>query len=57
MAVRAIAVFGSSAMDETMPSKDAIREVQQQARVGLGAMVSGTSAPSFCRTRSTGTMC
>ena len=36
-----VAVFASSASDETMPSKDAIREVQQQARAGLGAMVSG----------------
>ena len=39
--VRAVAVFASSASDETVPSKDAIREVQQQARAGLGAMVSG----------------
>ena len=38
-AVRAIAVFASSTPDEMMPSKDAIREVQQQARAGLGAMV------------------
>ena len=29
VAVRAIAVFASSAPDETMPSKDVIREVQQ----------------------------
>ena len=34
-------MFASSAPDETMPSKDAIRKVQQQARAGLGAMVSG----------------
>ena len=43
MAVRAVAMFASSEPDETMPSKDAIREVQQQARAGLGAIVSGTS--------------
>ena len=41
VAVRAVAVFASSAPDETMPSEDAIREVQQQARAGLSAMVSG----------------
>ena len=28
VAVRAVAMFASSAPDETMPSKDAIREVQ-----------------------------
>ena len=44
VAVRAVAVFASSAPDETMPSKDLIREAQQQARVGLGAMVSGVSS-------------
>ena len=37
--MRAVAVFASGAPDETMPSKDAIRDVQQQARAGLGAMV------------------
>ena len=42
--VQAVAVFASSAPDETMPSKDAIREVQQQARASLGAMVSGASS-------------
>ena len=44
VAVRAVAVFTSSAPDETMPSKDAVREVQQQARAGLGAMFSGASS-------------
>ena len=44
MIVRAVAVITSSAPDETWPSKDAIREVQQQARAGLGAMVSGASS-------------
>ena len=39
--MRAVAVFPSSAPDETMPSKDAVREVQQQASASLGAMVSG----------------
>ena len=34
--VWAVAVFASSAPDETMPSKNAIREAQQQARAGLG---------------------
>ena len=33
--VRAVAVFAGSAPVETMPSKDAIREVQQQGRAGL----------------------
>ena len=42
--MRAVAVFASSAPDETMQSKDAIREVQQQARAGSGAMVSGASS-------------
>ena len=38
--MRAVVVFASSARDEAMPSKDAIREVQQQARAGSGAIVS-----------------
>ena len=42
--VRAVAVITSNAPDETRPSKDAIREVQQQTRAGLGAMVSGSSS-------------
>ena len=41
VAVRAVEVFGSSAPDETMPSKDAVHQVQQQARAGLGTMVGG----------------
>ena len=41
VAVGVVAVFASSAPDETMSSNDAIREVQQQARSGLSAMVSG----------------
>ena len=45
VAVRAVAVFTSSAPEETMSLKDAIREVQQQARAGLGAKVSGASTP------------
>ena len=44
VAVRTVAVFASSAPDETMPSKDVIREVQQQARTGLGVMVSDASS-------------
>ena len=44
VAVRAVAMFASSAPDETMPSKDAIREVRHQARAGLGAMASGVSS-------------
>ena len=43
VAVRVVTVFASSATDEIMPSKDATREVQQQARPGLGAIVSGAS--------------
>ena len=39
-----VPVFTSWAPDETLPSKDAICEVQQQARAGLGAMVSGASS-------------
>ena len=42
--MRAVAVFASCAPDETMPSKDAIREVRQQARSGLIIMVSGASS-------------
>ena len=42
--MRAVAVLASSAPDEIMPSKDAIREVQQQARAGLDAMASRASA-------------
>ena len=44
VAVRAVVVFVSSAPDEIMLSKDAISEVQQQAKAGLGAMVSGASS-------------
>ena len=43
VAVRVVAVLVSSAPDETMPSKDVIREVQQQTRACLGAMVSDAS--------------
>ena len=42
--MRAVAVFASSAPDEIMSSNDAFREVQQQARAGLGAMFSGASS-------------
>ena len=42
--MRAVVVFVSSAPDETMPSRDAVRDVQQQAKAGLGAMVSGASS-------------
>ena len=42
--VRAVAVFVISAPDEAMPSKDAIREVEQQARADLSIMVSGASS-------------
>ena len=41
--MRAVAVFASSAPDETIPLKDAICVVQQQARAGLIAKVSGAS--------------
>ena len=41
--MRTVAVFTSSAPNETMPSKDTIRGAQQQAMAGLDAMVSGTS--------------
>ena len=41
VAVRAVAVFVSSTPDDTVSSKDAIREVQQQARAGSRAKVSG----------------
>ena len=44
MAVRTVAVLASSTPHETLPSKDAIREVQQQARVSLGAITSGASS-------------
>ena len=51
VATRVVAVFASSAPDETMPSKDVIREVQQQIIAGLSAMVSGALAfiTSVCR--------
>ena len=39
-----VAVLTDSAPDKTMPSKDAIREVLQQARAGSSAMVSGASS-------------
>ena len=39
--MRAVVVFASSVPDETMPSKDTIRKVQQHARAGLGAMIGG----------------
>ena len=42
--MRAVAVFASSALDKTVPFKDAIREVQQQAGADLGAIVSGASS-------------
>ena len=44
VAVWAVAVFARNTPDETLPSKDAVREVQQQARAGLGTMVSGASS-------------
>ena len=44
VAVQAVVVFASGATDETMPSKDAICEVQQQARDGLSVMDSGASS-------------
>ena len=37
-------MFATSAPDETMPSKDATRGVQQQVRASLSAMVSGASS-------------
>ena len=43
VAVRAVVVFASSSPDETTPSKDAIREVQQQARASLSAMLNGAA--------------
>ena len=44
VAVRTAAVFASSATDETTPSNDEIREVQQQARAGWDSIVSGASS-------------
>ena len=43
VAVRAGAVFASSAPDEAMPSNGSVREAQQQAKAGVGAMVSDAS--------------
>ena len=37
-------MFASSAPDETMPSKDAVREDSRKARTGLSAMISGASS-------------
>ena len=36
VSVRAVAVFASGEPDETVPSKDAIREAQEQAQAGFG---------------------
>ena len=44
MTVGGVVVFASGAPDETMSSKNSIREVQQQARAGLSAMVCGVSS-------------
>ena len=44
VAVRAVAVFATSAPDETMTLKGAVREVQQQARASLGAIISCASS-------------
>ena len=44
VAVWAVAVYASSAPDETMPSKNTTLDVQQQARAGLSAMVIGISS-------------
>ncbi|CAN0065761.1 unnamed protein product [Sphacelaria rigidula] len=41
VSVRAIAIFASGEPDETLPSKAAVREAQEQAREGLGGMVDG----------------
>ena len=41
VSVRAVAVFASGEPDETLPSKDAIREAQEQAQAGFGVMVAG----------------
>ena len=41
VALRAVAAFVSSAPDDIIPSKSALREVQQQARAGLSAKISG----------------
>ena len=53
MAVWAVAVFTNSARDDTMPSKDAIRDVQQQAGAVLSVMVSGASSFTIPVGRST----
>ena len=44
VAERAVAIFASSAPDKTTPSKNPIREVQQQARSCLSVMVSDASS-------------
>ena len=51
VAVRVVAVFASIAPVKTLPSKDVIREVQQQITAGLSAMVSGALSfiTSVCR--------
>ena len=41
VSVRAVAAFASGEPDETLPSKDAIREAQEQAQAGFGVVVAG----------------
>ena len=53
VAVRAVVVFASSAPDDTMPSKDAIDEVQHQARAASDAMVRGASSLTTSTGRAT----
>ena len=44
VAVQAVTMFAISAPGEIIPSTDAICQVQQQTKAGLGAMVSGASS-------------
>ena len=42
--IRSIAVFAGSQPDDTMPSKEVIREAQLEARERMGAFVGGDGA-------------
>ena len=44
MSARATAVYAASAPDETLPSKQVIRNAQQASRANLGTLVSGATS-------------
>ena len=44
VSVHAIAVYAASAPDETLPSKQVIRDAQQASRANLGTLVSAATS-------------